>query len=116
MLTTIIEGLAEAFALTRKSNLDPNVLLDVLTGSLFPIPVYKNYGNMIAADQFEPAGFKLPLGLKDNRLVLQAAEQLSVPMPMASLIRDRFLAALSMGLSESDWAAIARVSFKEAGL
>jgi 3-hydroxyisobutyrate dehydrogenase-like beta-hydroxyacid dehydrogenase len=116
LLTTIIEGLAEAFALTRKSKLDPNVLLDVLTGSLFPIPVYKNYGTMIAADQFEPAGFKLPLGLKDNRLVLQAAEQVSVPMPMASLVRDRFLAALSMGLSEADWAAIARVSFKEAGL
>jgi 3-hydroxyisobutyrate dehydrogenase-like beta-hydroxyacid dehydrogenase len=116
LLTTVIEGLAEAFALARKSNIDANALLDVLTGSLFPIPVYKNYGSMIAADKFQPAGFKLPLGMKDNRLLLQAAEEVAVSMPLASVVRDRFLAAIAMGLSEEDWAAIARVSFKNAGL
>lgn len=116
LLTTVIEGLAESFALCRKSNIDANVLLDVLTGSLFAIPVYKNYGSMIAADKFQPAGFKLPLGMKDNRLLLQAAEEVSVSMPLASLVRDRFLAAMAMGLSEEDWAAIARVSYKNAGL
>src|SRR5262245_40375823 len=39
-----------------------------------------------AAGKFEPAGFKLPLGMKDNRLVLAAAEEAAVPMPMASLV------------------------------
>jgi len=71
---------------------------------------------MIAADKFEPAGFKLPLGLKDNRLLLAAAEEATVPMPMASLIHDRFVAALARGLGESDWAAIARISYENAGL
>jgi 3-hydroxyisobutyrate dehydrogenase-like beta-hydroxyacid dehydrogenase len=79
-------------------------------------PVYRNYGSMIASDKFEPAGFKLPLGLKDNRLLLAAAEEAMVPMPMASLVHDRFVAALAQGLGESDWAAIARISYKEAGL
>jgi len=116
LLTTVIESLAESFALTRKFRIDPNLLLTLLTESLFPVPVYKNYGGMIAANKFEPAGFKLPLGLKDNRLVLAAAEEVAVPMPMASLIRDRFLAAMAMGLSEQDWAAIAHISYKEAGL
>jgi 3-hydroxyisobutyrate dehydrogenase-like beta-hydroxyacid dehydrogenase len=116
LLTTVIESLAESFALVRKFGLDPNAFLDLLTGSLFPGPVYRNYGGMIAADKFEPAGFKLPLGLKDNLLLLAAAEDANVPMPMASLVRDRFVAALAQGLGEADWAAIARVSFKEAGL
>jgi 3-hydroxyisobutyrate dehydrogenase-like beta-hydroxyacid dehydrogenase len=58
----------------------------------------------------------LPLGLKDNRLVLAAAEEMAVPMPMASLIRDRFITAIAQGLSEADWSAIASVSFREAGL
>ena len=71
---------------------------------------------MIAADKFEPAGFKLPLGMKDNRLLLAAAEQAAVPMPMASLVRDRFVAALAQGWAESDWAAIARISAQNAGL
>jgi len=71
---------------------------------------------MIASDKFEPAGFKLPLGLKDNRLLLAAAEEATVPMPMASLVRDRFVAALAQGLGEADWAAIARISYQNAGL
>jgi 3-hydroxyisobutyrate dehydrogenase-like beta-hydroxyacid dehydrogenase len=116
MVSTMIESLAESFALVRKYGLDPNTFLEVITGSLFTAPVYRNYGSMIAAEKFEPAGFKLPLGLKDNRLLLAAAEEAAVPMPMASLVRDQFMAALAQGLSEADWSAIARVSYRNAGL
>lgn len=116
MITTVIESLAESFALVRKYGLDPNTFLEVLTGSLFPAPVYRNYGGMIAADKFEPAAFKLPLGFKDNRLLLAAAEEAAVPMPMASLVHDRFVAALARGLGDADWAAIARISYLDAGL
>jgi 3-hydroxyisobutyrate dehydrogenase-like beta-hydroxyacid dehydrogenase len=116
LLTTVIEGLAEAFAFARKSKVDPNLALEILTGSIFPAPVYKNYGAMIAAEKFEPAGFKLRLGAKDNRLVLAAAEEVAVAMPMASLVRDHFLAAIAQGMSDADWAAIARIAYKNAGL
>jgi 3-hydroxyisobutyrate dehydrogenase-like beta-hydroxyacid dehydrogenase len=116
LITTVIEGLAESLALVRKSGLDATQFLEVLTSSLFNAPVYKTYGALIAAEKFSPPGFKLPLGLKDNRLLLAAAEEKSVPMPMASLVRDRFLSALAQGLGESDWAAIAQISAKEAGL
>lgn len=116
LITTIIESLGEAFAFGRKLGVDPHAFLDVLTNSLFTAPVYRNYGSMIAADKFEPVGFKLPLGFKDNRLLLAAAEEAEVPMPMASLVHDRFVAALAQGLGESDWAAIARLPYLEAGL
>jgi 3-hydroxyisobutyrate dehydrogenase-like beta-hydroxyacid dehydrogenase len=116
LITTVIESLAEAFAVVKKSGMDATVLLDVLTGSLFNTPVYRNYGGMIAAEQFEPAGFKMPLGLKDNRLVLAAAEELAVPLPMASLVHDRFVSALAQGMEKLDWSAIARVAYKDAGL
>jgi 3-hydroxyisobutyrate dehydrogenase-like beta-hydroxyacid dehydrogenase len=116
LITTVIESLAEAFALTRKAGVDPQVFLDILTSSLFSAPIYKTYGSMIAADKFEPVGFKMPLGFKDNRLVLAAAEEASVPMPMASLVHDRFVAALAQGLGEADWSAIASIAFRSAGL
>lgn len=116
LITTVIESLAEAFALMRKSGVDPHKFLEVLTESLFSAPVYKNYGAMIAADRFEPVGFKMPLGFKDNRLVLAAAEEASVPMPMASLVHDRFVAAMAQGLENADWSAIARIAYKNAGL
>jgi 3-hydroxyisobutyrate dehydrogenase-like beta-hydroxyacid dehydrogenase len=116
LITTVIESLAESFALVRKSGLDANQFLEILTSTLFNAPIYKTYGGIIAAEKFEPAGFKLPLGLKDNRLLLAAAEEAAVPMPMASLVRDRFLAAMALGQSEQDWSSIARISAKEAGL
>jgi 3-hydroxyisobutyrate dehydrogenase-like beta-hydroxyacid dehydrogenase len=116
LLTTVIESLAEAFALARKSKVDPNQLLEILTGSLFPAPAYKNYGAMVVAEKFEPAGFKLRLGAKDNRLVLAAAEEVAVPMPMASLVRDHFLAAIAQGMGDADWAAMARIVYQNAGL
>ena len=116
LITTVIESLAESLALVRKSGLDGNQFLEVLTNSLFNAPIYKTYGGLIVAEKFDPPGFKLPLGLKDNRLLLAAAEEKSVPMPMASLVRDRFLSALAQGLGESDWSAIAKISAREAGL
>jgi 3-hydroxyisobutyrate dehydrogenase-like beta-hydroxyacid dehydrogenase len=61
-------------------------------------------------------GFRMPLGMKDNRLIRAAAEEASVPVSVASLIRDRTLAAAAQGMCEADWAVIARTSFREAGL
>jgi 3-hydroxyisobutyrate dehydrogenase-like beta-hydroxyacid dehydrogenase len=116
LITAVIEGLAESFALVRKAGLDANMFHEVLTNSLFNAPIYKTYGALINSQKFEPAGFKLPLGLKDNRLLLAAAEEAAVPMPMASLIRDRFLAALGQGMGELDWSAISKLSAKDAGL
>ena len=70
---------------------------------------------MVAEDKFEPVGFKLPLGLKDDRLLLAAAEQALGPMPVASLIHDRFVAPLAGGLGEVDWAGMAWISYRQAG-
>lgn len=116
LITTIIEGLAESFALARKSKVNPGQMLEILTGSLFPAAIYKNYGAMVAHEKFEPVGFKLRLGAKDNRLVLSAAEEAGVPMPIASLVRDQFLAAIAQGMADDDWAAVAKVVYKNAGL
>lgn len=116
LITSVIESLAESFALVRKSGFDQDKFLEVMTESLFTAPVYKTYGNILSKEKFDPPGFKLPLGLKDNRLVLAAAEEKAVPMPIATLVGNNFLTAIAQGLGESDWSAVARVTFKNAGL
>jgi 3-hydroxyisobutyrate dehydrogenase-like beta-hydroxyacid dehydrogenase len=116
LITTVIESLAESFALVQKSGVERSVLLDLLTSTLFNAPIYKNYGAMIAADKYEPVGFRMPLGLKDNRLILNHADECSVPMPMASLVHDRYLAAIAQGLSDADWSAMALMALRSAGV
>ena len=71
---------------------------------------------MIAADQYEPPGFALALGLKDVRLALAAADEAGVPMPVASVLRDRLLTAVARGLGGSDLAALGRIAADDAGL
>ena len=116
MLAGMIEALGEALALGRKHGVEPARLLEVLTSTLFNVPVYKNYGGMIAEGRYEPAGFALKLGLKDVRLVLDAADEAEVPMPLASLAHDHFLSGVARGWGELDWAGLGRVVAADAGL
>ena len=89
--------------------------LEILTSTLFNAPVYKTYGSLIAEKKFEPAGFAAPLGQKDIRLTLAAAETLRVPMPLASLLRDRLLTLLARGGDALDWSAIGQLAAIDAG-
>ena len=116
MLASAIETLGEAFALARKYDIDAGELLELLTSTLFSAPVYKNYGAMIAEQRYEPAGFKLNLGLKDISLALEAAGAMSVPMPIASVVRDQCLTGIARGYQDLDWAALGRVCADDAGL
>jgi 3-hydroxyisobutyrate dehydrogenase-like beta-hydroxyacid dehydrogenase len=115
LIASVIESLGEAMALIGKAGIDKKRYLDILTSSLFTAPVYKTYGGLIAGEAFEPAGFAAPLGLKDIRLALAASEGLQVPMPLASLLRDRFLALLAGGGDSLDWSGIARLAARDAG-
>lgn len=116
LIACTLESLSEVFAASRKAGIDPHNVLDVLTGTLFGAPVYKTYGARIIAEEFSPAGFRMPLGLKDVRLALQAAEGVNAPLPFANIIRDRFLTALAKGYEDLDWSAIALVAAEAAGL
>jgi len=115
LMAAVIEALGEAIALVGEAGIDPKVYVDLLTSSIFNVPVYKTYGGLIAEGRFEPALFAAPLGFKDIRLALEAAESLRVPMPLRSLLHDRFLRLLAEGGEQLDWAAIGGLAARDAG-
>jgi 3-hydroxyisobutyrate dehydrogenase-like beta-hydroxyacid dehydrogenase len=106
LLASAIEALGEAIALVRKAGIDAHAFVDLLTATIFPAPAYKTYGGLIADNNFQPASFAAPLGFKDIRLTLAAADSLRVPMPLGRLLHDRFLWLLAQGGENLDWAAI----------
>ncbi|HKW57882.1 MAG TPA: NAD(P)-dependent oxidoreductase [Candidatus Acidoferrum sp.] len=116
LIGSVLESLSEAMAFARKSGVDPAALLEFLTTTLFPAPLYKSYGGLIVEGKHQPAGFLLPLGLKDIRLVLQAAEDANVPMAIASVVRDRLITAMARGHQDKDWSVIGRIAAEDAGL
>jgi 3-hydroxyisobutyrate dehydrogenase-like beta-hydroxyacid dehydrogenase len=114
LLASVIEALGEAIALIGKAGIDRSAYVELLTSTVFPAPAYQIYGNLIAKGEFEPAAFAAPLGYKDIGLALQAAESLRVPMPLASLLRDRFLRLLAHGGESLDWSAIGGLAIQDA--
>ena len=108
ILASAIASIGEAFALVRKYGIEPERFLEIINEKVVRSPVYQNYGTLIATEHFEPAGFRLRHGLKDLRLALQAADEVSVPLPLASLLHDQFVSAMARGWADIDWSGVAK--------
>jgi 3-hydroxyisobutyrate dehydrogenase-like beta-hydroxyacid dehydrogenase len=116
LIISAIEAMAEAFTLAEKNGIDRAQIANLFAQTLFACPIYQNYGRAIAQEQYEPAGFKLSLGLKDVTLALQTARESQMPLPLASLLHDRLLAAVARGKGDIDWTGLALSISEEAGL
>jgi 3-hydroxyisobutyrate dehydrogenase-like beta-hydroxyacid dehydrogenase len=108
VLASMLEVFGEAFALVESYDIGGSKLLEILERSMLSTPTLDAYGKRIAEGNFEPAGLRVPLGLKDVRLALEAGESVALQMPVASVVRDRLLVALARGLDDKDWSVMAR--------
>ncbi|MBH3079333.1 NAD(P)-dependent oxidoreductase [Serratia sp. JKS000199] len=111
-----IEAMAEGSALVRNYGVSGADYLQMLSGTVFAAPAYQGYGALIAAEKYSPAGFRLALGLKDVGLALAAGADSHTPMPFAGVLKDNFLDAMAQGDADLDWAALAKVAARRAGL
>lgn len=111
MIISAIESMGEAVALGEAYGVPAPELLDMLSSTLFAAPIYKIYGGMIAERRYTPPGFAAALGLKDVRLVLDAAEAKGLSMPQADLAEaslEMLLDGEDKGLDLAAMAEIAR--------
>jgi 3-hydroxyisobutyrate dehydrogenase-like beta-hydroxyacid dehydrogenase len=108
-----IETLAEMLTLAEKSGVSKKAVAEMI-GKLSPL--HSGYANQIAEQKFEPAGFRLALGLKDVNLIMQTAAASMTPMPLGSLLHDRYVSAVAKGRADLDWSAIALGVAEDAGL
>ena len=116
MIALAIEAMAEATSLTESYGVSSADFLDIVTSTVFASPSYKSYGGNIAKGSYEPAGFKLRLGLKDVKLAIDAAAARGTTLPAAEVVRDALTEGVSQGLGEKDWSALAEVAHRRAGL
>jgi 3-hydroxyisobutyrate dehydrogenase-like beta-hydroxyacid dehydrogenase len=116
LIVAATEAMGEAFALLQKIGVDARQFHAMMSQTIFAAPIYQNYGPLILDRKFSPPGFKLGLAAKDIGLVMDAAAQSCVPLPLASLVRDRLLAGLANGQAETDLTAMAMQAVKDAGM
>jgi 3-hydroxyisobutyrate dehydrogenase-like beta-hydroxyacid dehydrogenase len=116
LLGAAIEAMAEAFTLAQKHGVPRQQTCDFFTQTLFDCFVYRGYGELIASEHYQPVGARPSLIRKDYGLILQAAAEGLVPMPLASLIHERLTATVAKGRDDADWAGFAREVSESAGL
>ena len=107
LIISAIESLAEAINLAKKSGIDTNTWINMITQSVFAAPVYINYGNILIKEMYQPAGFTLRLGLKDVNLVMEQSREVNANMPIGQLMQKRFNEGIANGLGDHDWTAVA---------
>jgi len=116
MIAASIEMMAEAFTMAEKNGIPRQSIYDMLTQTLFAAPIFQNYGRIVAQHAYEPVAFRLPLGLKDINLTLKTASDSGVSMPIADLVKNRFVSAIAKGRDNLDWGALAMGASDDAGL
>jgi 3-hydroxyisobutyrate dehydrogenase-like beta-hydroxyacid dehydrogenase len=115
MGVSLIELMGEVYAFGEKSGIDPQHL-KLLMATMFPQPQLQEYAERILTRDFDEVGFALTAGLKDVELMLQASTDTRVALPYASVVREKFLAAIARGMGHRDWSAIYEVTRMNAGL
>lgn len=114
LIAAMLEALAEAYVLVEKNGVRREDFYRVVAG-FFRSPVYENYGRILLERRFAP-GFALKWGLKDVRLIAEAADTTHTPLPLGHLLLDRMLEGVARGLGEEDWTAVLRLVEAHAGV
>jgi 4-hydroxybutyrate dehydrogenase/sulfolactaldehyde 3-reductase len=97
---------AEALTLAQRFGLDLATTLEVLHGTTATNGQLKiNYANKVLRGDVEP-GFKIALAHKDMSLIVNAANAVQVPMPLAAAARESLSMARASGYDDRDFSAL----------
>jgi 3-hydroxyisobutyrate dehydrogenase-like beta-hydroxyacid dehydrogenase len=111
----LLETMGEAFIFAEKQGLDLTVMSDMLKEVLHH-PAFPVYMEKIRSRSFDVLGSTLDgAGSKDVRFILEAAAEVGVPLPYASIVRDKIIAAQAHGWGERDWSVFTEIARLNAG-
>lgn len=115
VLAATIAGVGEAFALARKAGVDPVRVRQALLGGFAQSRVLEVHGQRMLDQNYVP-GFRAALFDKDLRIALAALASYHVPAPVSAAAAQLVGAMMAAGEGQDDYSAMARTTFRLAGL
>jgi 3-hydroxyisobutyrate dehydrogenase-like beta-hydroxyacid dehydrogenase len=115
LILAALEAMGEAFNLVTRAGADANAFYQMITETFFSAPIYKNYGKIILDKSYDKAGFSSQLGFKDTKLALSLADEVSTTLPIADLLKNKFVINHNRGRNQWDWISIVKVIEEENG-
>jgi 2-hydroxy-3-oxopropionate reductase len=101
-------AVSEALVLGAKAGVDPDKIVQVLSGGLAASRVLEMKGPTMVAHQFEP-GFRVDLHRKDLGIARSTAAENSAPLPVTAVVSQLFEAAAAAGKGDRDHSALVTV-------
>ena len=101
-------AVSEALVLGAKAGVDPEKIVQVLSGGLAASRVLELKGSSMVAHQFEP-GFRVDLHRKDLGIARATAAENSAPIPVTAVVSQLFEAAAAAGKGDRDHSALVTV-------
>jgi 3-hydroxyisobutyrate dehydrogenase len=101
-------SLAEALALIDKSGLNRDAAFDILANGAPGSPLLKGVGKRMMSRDYR-VNFALHLMLKDMKYVVAEGARNGIVLTLGETARDKFHEAVSAGLGDKDFAAVAEL-------
>ncbi|ANN77151.1 NAD(P)-dependent oxidoreductase [Bordetella flabilis] len=110
ILASAVEALAEGAALAHAYEIGTDTLVDLITSTILPGPIYAGYGGLMAKGRYEPAGFRARLALKDVQLAQDAARDAGAILPLSDIVAASLRSAIEQGVGDHDLAVLGQVA------
>ncbi len=107
MVAANIEAIGEAFSLSQKAGIDPELVFGAIRAGLAGSNALEAKAPMIMERNFNP-GFRIRLHQKDLQNALLTGKELGVPLPVTSLVQQMLGALMNRDMAECDHSAIVR--------
>jgi 3-hydroxyisobutyrate dehydrogenase len=115
LISLTLLGVSEALVFARKNGLDPDVMIEAVSGGAAQSWQLTNLGPRIIKRDFAP-GFMIDLVQKDLRLVMEACASAAVALPATGLVHQLFGSAQAAGAGREGTQGLAKVLEKLSGL
>ncbi|MBA3269796.1 MAG: NAD-binding protein [Acidobacteria bacterium] len=103
-----LAAVGEAFALARKSGVDPSKVRAALMGGFAASRVLEVHGERLLQNNFKP-GFPARLYRKDLKIVMDALSDAQAPAPVTAVVQQLLTALIADGKEALDYSALGTV-------
>jgi 3-hydroxyisobutyrate dehydrogenase-like beta-hydroxyacid dehydrogenase len=107
-LNIVMGAFAESLAFGAKAGLDPSLIVDIWNNTIFKTYVTETKGKKVLDGDYTPA-FTIELALKDMHSAAEMAKQVNAPIPLGSIVKQLYTAAIANGKKDLDFCALVTV-------
>lgn len=112
LIASLIPSFALSLGIVKKSNLDPQIFMEILRKSALYAPTFDSKLPLLLSEDFSKANFPTKHLLKDGKLIEQLAAKLNLNTTIIHSLNSVIEEAIMSGYGEADYSSIYKAIVK----